>query len=129
MPYIKQERRAKLGTAMEYGDIDAINGPGELNYLITIFVQDFLGDHPNYEKYNAAIGVLESAKLELYRRKIAPYEDQKIKENGDVYKLMVSKKTSSRGDIIYEGVYSRPHAGHPRVQLPRLLRRRGEIKC
>jgi hypothetical protein len=30
------------------------------------------------------MGVLESAKLELYRRKIAPYEDDKIAENGDV---------------------------------------------
>ena len=30
------------------------------------------------------IGALESAKLELYRRSIALYEDTKIKENGDV---------------------------------------------
>ena len=31
------------------------------------------------------IGVLECAKLELYRRVAAPYEDDKIDENGDVY--------------------------------------------
>ena len=85
MPYIKKERREVLSTAIEYSVLDAINGPGELNYLITIFVQDFLGDKPNYERFNAAIGALESAKLELYRRMIAPYEDTKIKENGDVY--------------------------------------------
>jgi len=30
-------------------------------------------------------GVLECAKLELYRRIAAPYEDTKIEENGDVY--------------------------------------------
>ncbi len=35
--------------------------------------------------FNALIGVLESAKLELYRRMIAPYEDVKMKENGDCY--------------------------------------------
>lgn len=31
------------------------------------------------------LGALEGAKLELYRRKISPYEDIKIEENGDVY--------------------------------------------
>jgi hypothetical protein len=30
------------------------------------------------------IGALENCKMELYRRKIAPYEDIKIEENGDV---------------------------------------------
>lgn len=85
MPYITQERRAKLGTALEHSDIDYIAGPGELNYLITIMVQSYLGPCPKYSDFNAAVGALESAKLELYRRMIAPYEDTKIKENGDVY--------------------------------------------
>ena len=31
------------------------------------------------------VGVLECAKLELYRRLAAPYEDLKIEDNGDVY--------------------------------------------
>jgi hypothetical protein len=30
------------------------------------------------------IGMLECAKLELYRRSVANYEDEKILENGDV---------------------------------------------
>ena len=85
MPYIKQERRARLGTAMEYSAIDTIDTAGELNYLITIFVKDYLGDNPNYERFNSVIGALEAAKLELYRRMVAPYEDKKIAENGDVY--------------------------------------------
>ena len=38
-----------------------------------------------YSKINALIGVLECAKLELYRRVAAPYENDKIDENGDVY--------------------------------------------
>jgi len=33
---------------------------------------------------NDAIGALEGAKLELYRRVISKYEDKKIMENGDV---------------------------------------------
>jgi broad-specificity NMP kinase len=39
---------------------------------------------PKYHKYNAAVGVLECAKLELYRRLVSGYEDTKIIENGDV---------------------------------------------
>jgi len=31
------------------------------------------------------LGSVEAAKLEIYRRLIAPYEDTKIKENGDVF--------------------------------------------
>ena len=38
-----------------------------------------------YHHYNQLIGVLECAKLELYRRLIAPYEDVKIIDDGDVY--------------------------------------------
>lgn len=37
-----------------------------------------------YYKYALALGVLESAKIEFYRREIAKYENKKIKENGDV---------------------------------------------
>jgi hypothetical protein len=39
-----------------------------------------------YANINEAIGVLECAKLELYRRIAAPYEDHKISETGDVYR-------------------------------------------
>lgn len=38
-----------------------------------------------YKDLNDAIGALEACKLEFYRRVIVPYEDQKIKSNGDVY--------------------------------------------
>ncbi len=62
---------------------------GELNYAITQLVIRFLyaGRRlaPSYTDFNDAIGALECAKLELYRRKIAPYEDTKMIENGDVY--------------------------------------------
>jgi len=38
-----------------------------------------------YFHYNRAMGVLASAMQEFYRRRVAPYEDVKIAENGDVY--------------------------------------------
>lgn len=86
MPYIKKIDRLKIDKMM---NLDLIrfykSNPGILNYIITRVIGTFLGCNPNYERFNAAIGVLECAKLELYRRMVAPYEDTKIKENGDVY--------------------------------------------
>lgn len=80
MPYIKPERRH----ALWYSD-NLPKDAGELNYLITRTLIRYLGDAPNYQKYNDALGALEGAKLELYRRRVAPYEDTKIEENGDVF--------------------------------------------
>jgi len=59
---------------------------GELNFQITRLVWGFVQRKgANYEAINAAVGALECAKLELYRRRAAPYEDGKIQQNGDVY--------------------------------------------
>jgi hypothetical protein len=33
------------------------------------------------------VGALEACKLEFYRRVVTPYEENKMKENGDVYDL------------------------------------------
>jgi hypothetical protein len=79
VPYIPDERRIQIGSG------DSFDTAGELNYLLTMAVLEYLGDSPNYERFNAAIGALESCKQEVYRRLIAPYEDRKIKENGDVF--------------------------------------------
>lgn len=80
MPYIDKERRDNLG---RYGQ--PINA-GELNYRITQIVKEYLEKHgESYQIYNDILGVLSAIPQELYRRKIAPYEDKKIKENGDVY--------------------------------------------
>jgi hypothetical protein len=78
MPYIPQEDREALLT------VEPVN-PGELNYAITRLVLDFLGVNAAYADYNTVVGVLESCKLEFYRRAVAAYEDKKIEENGDVY--------------------------------------------
>ena len=43
--------------------------------------------HLAYAEFNEAIGAIECAKLELYRRMLAPYEDRKIAENGDVFTI------------------------------------------
>lgn len=77
MPYIERAEREKAWLAPR--------NAGELNYAITDLIQFYLGSAPNYQRYNDVLGALEGAKLELYRRRIAPYEDTKIKQNGDVY--------------------------------------------
>lgn len=89
MPYIDETDRLHLRRESKRRVIDSIGqlpaGPGELNYMITIIIKQYLGGSPNYTRINEAIGALECAKLELYRRIAVPYEEEKIKENGDVY--------------------------------------------
>lgn len=58
---------------------------GELNYFLTKIILQYLGEQPNYQKFNDVMGVLECAKQELYRRQIAPYENEKKDQNGDVF--------------------------------------------
>ena len=87
MPYIKMEDRPKyekplttLISTLKSQPVENIDG--ELNYIITRILKEA---YPlRYFNLNRAIGVLECCKLEFYRRVAAPYEDKKIKENGDV---------------------------------------------
>ena len=94
MPYIDKFTRRELDSNIDdllealldpYDKTIDIANPGNLNYTITKILNAWLGHTPNYAKYNEVIGVLECAKLELYRRKISEYEDEKCEENGDVY--------------------------------------------
>ena len=81
MPYISQESRHELD---EEGY--APQSPGELNYRLTGVIREYFKlNGESYRMFNDVVGALEACKLELYRRIIAPYEDQKMKENGDVY--------------------------------------------
>lgn len=68
--------------------------PGELEFVICRLVDNWLQWHgreqPPYhgvkfEMLNAAVGVLETTKLEFVRRVLAPYEDRKREESGDVF--------------------------------------------
>jgi len=82
MPYIDQDARDRL-IAGALPDTE-----GELNYALTMLVLDYVKRHgASYSTYNAVIGVLQCAQYELYRRRIAEYEDGKREINGDVYHL------------------------------------------
>lgn len=79
MPYIKPVLRTEQTELWP-------DSAGELNYAITKLCLDYIKRNGgmSYAIGNEVVGVLECAKLEFYRRKLAPYEDKKIKENGDI---------------------------------------------
>lgn len=83
MPYIDQASRQELW----HGRL--AQTPGELNFVIAEICNAYLdmkcAGANNYSEFNEVIGVLECQKLELYRRLVAPYEDKKLEQSGDVY--------------------------------------------
>ena len=59
---------------------------GELNFQLTRIVMDYLRASGRcYATMNDIVGALECAKAEFIRRVVAPYEDAKCAEHGDVY--------------------------------------------
>lgn len=82
MPYIDQSARDRLASG------GSPKTAGELNYVLTRLVDDYLRARGplRYAHLNEVVGVLECAKLELYRRLAGPYEDRKRAEAGDVYR-------------------------------------------
>lgn len=92
MPYIDQEARAfikpLIGPIVEAFITKAEPGitAGELNYIFTRLAGAFLTQEgKSYASMNAVLGVFEAAKLEFYRRVVAPYENEKRHTNGEVY--------------------------------------------
>jgi hypothetical protein len=58
---------------------------GNLNYLICrIWKFITASNGVSYDEARKMIGELECAKMEIYRRWVAPYEDVKKEENSDV---------------------------------------------
>lgn len=87
MPYIKSEKRKAMKKPL--GDImHQVTDPGDLNYVMykmaKMYVKKFAIVRLSYALLNEVMGVYESSKAEFYRRLVAPYEDVKIIENGDI---------------------------------------------
>lgn len=85
MPYIPKDIR-------EFVLEDGPTNVGELNYMFTEVINDYLKKSFNYQRINDVMGALEGAKLEMYRRLAAPYEDKKLNENTDVYSKELVQK-------------------------------------
>ena len=85
MPYIKQDKR--------YSAKQNPSNEGELNFVISSTIDAYIQEKGMcYATLNEVIGVLECAKLELYRRVAAPYEDRKAVLNGEVYTSVHGEK-------------------------------------
>lgn len=88
MPYInKKDRPCIDGLVLALNH--EITSPKELNYTITRLILARLHEPGSpglaYTKLALVLGTLEAVKMELYRRVIAPYEETKRWENGDVF--------------------------------------------
>lgn len=94
MPYIKYLDRVEItskhsaNAVHEHGEaiiIREIETAGELQYAIALMIKDYIKRKGlNYQHCNDIMGALAGAQMEFYRRTVAPYEDKKIEENGDV---------------------------------------------
>lgn len=85
MPYIKsEEQRLELEYPIEKL-ITIIKDEGDLNFVITTLISKYVKEKgKNYATLNTVLGVLSAVAREFYRRVVAPYEDIKIEENGDI---------------------------------------------
>ena len=93
MPYIKKDSRL-------YYDLDienlivllraSSNQDGDLNYVLSRIVSGTVANSGGfrYKDIAKAVGALECAKLEFYRRVGSLREDQAIKENGDILEYL-----------------------------------------
>jgi hypothetical protein len=85
MPYIPVERREEIMEGSK------VNTPGELTWVLTAAINLYLKDRTlhkddnTFVDYADVLAALEATKLEFYRRIVAPYEEQKCFDNGDVY--------------------------------------------
>ena len=91
MPYIKRSDRAKYqGVLEELSKLipaDPMERPGHINYVVSMLIQKVYGERLRYAQHNEVVGVLHCIVDEFYRRKTAPYEDEKIESEGDLTEL------------------------------------------
>ena len=85
MPYVTESRRVVLDD-MRLKDVGwECRNAGDLCYCIYKMMVTYLRKHERKFLVMAqAMSAAENAVREFYRREVAPYEDEKIKENGDI---------------------------------------------
>ena len=84
MPYIKQEQRIDID-AVIHQLAPLIKDAGTFNYAVTRLSHLYIKEKGlRYANLNELIGAMECMKLELYRKIAAPYETEKLVENGPV---------------------------------------------
>lgn len=82
MPYIKTEKRDMMDSIVEMMKALDIKANGDLNYILFKYCKYSVS--PSYNNYKNFCGELRQCATEIERKILAPYEDSKIEENGDV---------------------------------------------
>ena len=82
MPYIKPEDRESMNDVVEKMKSSGVAPDGKLNYVIYKFCKETV--EPSYNNFKNFLGELNECCEEIRRRLLANYEDNKIKENGDI---------------------------------------------
>jgi len=82
MPYIKPEERPKMDEIVELMMMLDVKANGDLNYILFKYCQESC--LKNYNSIKNFIAELEECAHEIRRRILAPYEDEKIEEHGDI---------------------------------------------
>lgn len=84
MPYIKPTRKEVLEPLVDQ-ITQRCDNAGDVTYVIYALAKKWIDlSGMNYKNLSGVVGCMDCAKTEFYRRIVAPYEDEKIKENGDV---------------------------------------------
>ena len=96
MPYINEEERIELDNQIDNmilairDNKTNLNNPhdfsnylGRINYCFSRIIYGVMRD-VSYRNIAMVTGVLENIKQEYYRRVAEPYEDIKIRQNGDI---------------------------------------------
>lgn len=87
MPYIKQKQRSDWDRDLEpVLDRIRICGAknGDLAYIIYKIANELVKNNFNYLAISSIFGIIETVKFELYRKVVAPFEDEKEEENGEI---------------------------------------------
>lgn len=91
MPYIDFNTRSKWFD--EVGELGIYEiritkdmNKGDLNYVFSQIITNYVWTKgKNYQNLSDAAAALSDCRDEFYRRVIAPYEDEKKEQNGDVF--------------------------------------------
>lgn len=101
MPYIPEKERRPIDTVLA-DLIKYVRTPGQFNYVISRLLEHFVWTDSagvGYAAMSRWRAAVTDAAEEFYRRVMAPYEDRKAKENGDVYRrLTYSSRFHSEED-------------------------------
>lgn len=80
MPYISAISRDRYAEALD--SLPTPGTPGDLNYLFSVIAKRY-AEGGGYRAINDVMGAFSGAQAEFYRRFAAPYEDAKLRDNGD----------------------------------------------